>query len=187
MQPESLPPKSSRNLISRHSHPSDLDFMETAMLEPHAKDPWADFRHLSPEQWERHNQRLIQLAHEARTQPIGTLARQLGGGVAERGGDLARSLASRAAVMASRWASGYAAWRERRRAFRELAALDDRMLKDIGVSRWEIESAVCGRDATRLRDATIAANRRQRSPAAGAGMSAKPQQSAKESVKKRAA
>src|SRR5215813_11833613 len=164
--------------------------METAMLESHVKDPWADFRQLSPEQWERRKQRLIQRAHEARAQAIGNLARRLGRAVrnvAERGADLARSFASRAAVMTSRWASGYAAWRERRRALRELAALDDRMLKDIGVSRWEIESAVCGRDATRLRDATIAANRRQRSPAAGAGMSAKPQQSAKDSVKKRAA
>jgi len=164
--------------------------MEAAMLEPHAKDPWADFRQLSPEQWERHNQRLIQLAHEARTQPIGYLARRFGRAVrsvAERGGDVARSFASRAAVTASRWASGYAAWRERRRALRELAALDDRVLKDIGISRSEIESAVYGRDATRLRGATIAANPRQRWPAAGAGMSAKPQQSAKDAIKKRAA
>src|SRR5215813_2448630 len=99
MQPESLPPKSSRNLISRHSHPSDLDFMEAAMLEPHAKDPWADFRELSPEQWERYNQRLIQLSHEARTQPIGHLACRLGRAVRSvAGGDLARSFASRAAV-----------------------------------------------------------------------------------------
>jgi len=158
------------------------------MLEPHAKDPWADFRELSPEQWERYNQRLIQLSHEARTQPIGHLACRLGRAVRSvAGGDLARSFASRAAVMASRWASGYASWRERRRAFRELAALDDRMLGDIGVSRSEIESAVYGRDATRLRGATIAANPRQRWPAAGAGMSAKPQQFAKDSIKKRAA
>src|SRR5262249_34093022 len=114
------------------------------MLEPHAKDPWADFRQLSPEQWERHNQRLIQLAHEARTQPIGYLARRFGRAVrsvAERGGDVARSFASRAAVTASRWASGYAAWRERRRALRALAALDDRVLNDIGSSRSEIQSA----------------------------------------------
>jgi uncharacterized protein YjiS (DUF1127 family) len=164
--------------------------METTMLQPHANDPWADFRQLSPEQWERRKQRLIQRAREARAQAIGDLARRLGRAVrnvAERGADLVRSFASRTAVMASRWASGYAAWRERRRALRELAALDDRMLRDIGVSRSEIESAVYGRDPTRLRDATIAANRRQRWPAAGAGMSAKPQQSVKDAIKKRAA
>jgi uncharacterized protein YjiS (DUF1127 family) len=160
------------------------------MLEPHAKGPWADFRLLSPEQWERRKQRVIQRAHEDRAQAIGDLARRLGcavRNVAERGGDLARSFASRAAVMASRWASGYAAWREHRRALRELAALDDRMLRDIGISRSEIESAAYGRDPTRLRDATIAANRRQRWPAAGAGVRANPQQSAKDSIKKKRA
>ena len=98
-----------------------------------------------------------------------------------------RSFASRAAVMASRWASGYAAWREHRRALRELAALDDRMLRDIGISRSEIESVAYGRDPTRLRDATVAASRRQRWPAAGAGMRANPQQSAKDSIKKKRA
>src|SRR5262249_61620024 len=114
------------------------------MLEPHAKDPWADFRQLSPEQWERHNQRLIQLAHEARTQPIGYLARRFGRAVrsvAERGGDVARSFASRAAVTASRWASGYAAWRERRRALREPGAPDGPGPQGIGFSPPEIRSA----------------------------------------------
>src|SRR5262245_3620347 len=164
--------------------------METAMLEPHAKNPWADFRQLSQEQWERRKQRIIQRAHQARAQAIGDLARRLGRAVrsvAERGGDLARSFASRAAAMAGRWASGYAVWRERRRAVRELAAFDDRMLKDIGLTRSEIESVVYGQDATRLRDATIAANRRQRWPTASAVMRAKPQQSGKASIKKRAA
>jgi hypothetical protein len=42
-----------------------------SMLEPYAKDPWADFRQLSPEQWERYNQRLIQGANEAREQDLG--------------------------------------------------------------------------------------------------------------------
>jgi uncharacterized protein YjiS (DUF1127 family) len=137
MKPDPFPLKSSRNLISRHSHLSDLDFMETAMLEPHAKNPWADICELS------------RLKCEVRS-------------VAERGRDLARSLASRPAAMAGRWASGYAVWREHRRAVRELAAFDDRMLKDIGVNRSEIETVVYGQDATRLRDATIAASRRQR-------------------------
>jgi uncharacterized protein YjiS (DUF1127 family) len=32
-----------------------------------------------------------------------------------------------------------AGWRQRRRLAAELYALNDRMLKDIGISRWEIE------------------------------------------------
>lgn len=32
-----------------------------------------------------------------------------------------------------------AGWRQRRRLRAELYALNDRMLKDIGISRWEIE------------------------------------------------
>ena len=36
----------------------------------------------------------------------------------------------------------YAAWCLRRRQRAELYALSDRMLQDIGVSRWEIESIV---------------------------------------------
>jgi uncharacterized protein YjiS (DUF1127 family) len=33
-------------------------------------------------------------------------------------------------------------WRAARRAERELHALDDRTLKDIGLTRWEVRSAV---------------------------------------------
>jgi uncharacterized protein YjiS (DUF1127 family) len=45
-----------------------------------------------------------------------------------------------------RLVAAYLAWRERRATMRALAALDDRALKDIGLSRGEIGSAaVCGR------------------------------------------
>ena len=38
-----------------------------------------------------------------------------------------------------RFLATVAGWRQRRRLAAELYALNDRMLKDIGVSRWEIE------------------------------------------------
>lgn len=37
-----------------------------------------------------------------------------------------------------RFLSAVAGWRQRHRLFAELSALNDRMLKDIGISRWEI-------------------------------------------------
>jgi uncharacterized protein YjiS (DUF1127 family) len=46
------------------------------------------------------------------------------------------------ALRATRRASGLSAQRRLRRAVRELHRLDDRMLRDIGVTRGEIESAV---------------------------------------------
>jgi uncharacterized protein YjiS (DUF1127 family) len=36
----------------------------------------------------------------------------------------------------------FASWRQRRRQCAELYALNDRMLKDICISRWEIEAIV---------------------------------------------
>jgi uncharacterized protein YjiS (DUF1127 family) len=51
-----------------------------------------------------------------------------------------------------RFLKAVAAWRLRRRQRAELHTLSDRMLKDIGVSRWEIEAIInspnrdaCGR------------------------------------------
>jgi len=41
-----------------------------------------------------------------------------------------------------RFLTAVAGWRQRRRLAAELYALNDRMLKDIGISRWEIERIV---------------------------------------------
>jgi len=97
-----------------------------------------------------------------------------------------RTAAWTVAATAGKWWRAYALRRERNAAVRELHALDDRTLKDLGVNRSEIEWVVWGQDATRLRDATIAANRRQRGARAGSGMPAKPRQST-EHIKKHAA
>jgi uncharacterized protein YjiS (DUF1127 family) len=89
---------------------------------------------------------------------------------------------------AGNWSRAYMRRRERNAAVHELHALDDRTLKDIGINRGEIEWVVYGEDATRLRDATIAANRsRRRDPTAGAGTASRPQPSGSRLLKKHAA
>jgi uncharacterized protein YjiS (DUF1127 family) len=60
-------------------------------------------------------------------------------------------------VAGKRW-SAYRLWRERRAAIRALGALDDRMLKDIGLGRSEIASAIC--DPERLAVRALASTRR---------------------------
>jgi uncharacterized protein YjiS (DUF1127 family) len=138
------------------------------------------YNRLTPEEWERARQRIIRRAEAARAQAL----RDLTGAVLRP----LRAAAGAVAAAAGSWWHAYALRRERNAAVRELHALDDRTLKDIGVNRCEIEWVVDGRDDTRLRDATIAANRsRRRNPAAGTGMTSKPQPSGKPSIKKHAA
>jgi len=135
---------------------------------------------LTPEQWERARQRIIRRAQAARAQAL----RDLAGAVLR----LVQTLATAVATTAGKWWRAYALRRERNAAVRELHALDDRALKDIGINRSEIEWVVKGQDDTRLKDATIAANHsRRRDPAAGTGMTPRPQPSAKQLIKKRAA
>jgi len=61
--------------------------------------------------------------------------------------ELSRGLAEvwvrAAATLVAGWRA-IALWRKRRRAVRELRALDDRTLRDIGLGRSEIECAVRG-------------------------------------------
>jgi uncharacterized protein YjiS (DUF1127 family) len=150
-----------------------------------------DFNSLTPDQWQRSRRQIIRRAQAARAQAlrdlVGAALRALqaaAGGAAA----LTRALAKAVAAAAGRWWRAYAIRRERNAAVRELRALDDRALKDIGVSRSEIEWVVGGRDTTRLRDATIAANRsRPRGATAGTGMTLRPQQSTKPLIKKSAA
>jgi uncharacterized protein YjiS (DUF1127 family) len=47
-----------------------------------------------------------------------------------------------------------AAWSERRTAYRELSALDDRMLSDIGITRGDIPAVIAGMTAARHEDST---------------------------------
>lgn len=138
------------------------------------------FNELTYEQWERRKQQIIRRAEAARARALRGLV-----GAVLRG---LRTAAWAVAATAGKWWRAYALRRERNAAVRELHGLDDRELKDIGINRSEIEWVVDGEDATRLRDATIAANRsRRRDPAAGPSMTPRPEPSAKQLTKKRAA
>jgi uncharacterized protein YjiS (DUF1127 family) len=134
---------------------------------------------LTYEQWERRKQQIIRRAEVARAQAL----RGLVGAVLRGLGTATRAVAA----AAGEWWRAYALRRERNAAVRELHALDDRTLKDIGINRSEIEWVVNGQDDTRLRDATITANRSRRDPTASTGTALRPQPSARQLIKKHAA
>jgi uncharacterized protein YjiS (DUF1127 family) len=110
---------------------------------------WIDYRGLTPDQRKRLMQHVIRDARAAR--PLGgtgmrALQTAAGGGTA-----VMRALAKAVAAAAGKWWRSYAIRRARIASVRELHALDDRTLRDIGVSRSEIEWVVIhGRDATRF-------------------------------------
>jgi len=135
---------------------------------------------LTYEQWERRKQQIIRRAEAARARALRGLVSAVLRGLGTAAGAVAAT--------AGKWWRAYALRRERNAAVRELHGLDDRTLKDIGINRSEIEWVVDGEDATRLRDATIAANRaRRRDPTASTGPTSRPQPSAKQLIKKHAA
>ena len=138
------------------------------------------FNELTHDQWERRRQQIVRRAQADRAQALrGFVSAVLRG---------LRTAAWAAFAAAGNWWRAYIRRRERNAAVRELHTLDDRTLKDIGINRSEIEWVVDGEDATRLRDATIAANRsRRRDPTAGAGTASRPQPSCKQLIKKHAA
>ena len=135
---------------------------------------------LTYEQWERRKQQIIRRAESARARALRGLLYAVLRGL--------RTAAWAVLAVAGNWWRAYLHRRERNAAVRELHGLDDRTLKDIGINRSEIEWVVDGEDATRLRDATIAANRaRRRDPTASTGTTSRPQPSAKPLIKKHAA
>jgi uncharacterized protein YjiS (DUF1127 family) len=138
------------------------------------------FNELTYDQWERRRQQIIRRAEVTRARALRGLLDAVLRGL--------RTAAWAAFAAAGNWWRAYIRRRERNAAVRELRAFDDRMLKDIGINRSEIEWVVDGQDATRLRDATIAANRsRRRDPTAGADTASRPQPSGKQLIKKHAA
>jgi uncharacterized protein YjiS (DUF1127 family) len=115
---------------------------------------WIDYRSLTPDQRQGPKQDLIRRGQAARAQALHDLGvavlRALqaaaGGGTA-----IIRALAKAVLAAAGKWWRAYIVRRARNAAVRELHALDDRMLRDIGVSRSEIEWVVVhGRDAPRF-------------------------------------
>jgi uncharacterized protein YjiS (DUF1127 family) len=130
-----------------------------------------DYRNLTPEQWEQAKRRIMRCAQAARTRALRELPgaglramrAAVGGGY-----DLVRALAAVLTARAQRWWAGYVARRARRAAVRELAALDDRTLKDIGITRSEIASVVFGREVP-CPSAKDIAPARCRKPGARAG------------------
>src|SRR5262245_64226252 len=89
---------------------------------------------LPPDEWERARQRIIGRAQAARARALREFARAVLRPVA--------TLAAAVAATAGKWWRAHALRRERNAAVRELRALDDRMLKDIGINRSEIEWVV---------------------------------------------
>jgi uncharacterized protein YjiS (DUF1127 family) len=130
-----------------------------------------DYRDLTPDEWQRERQQILTRAQAARA-----------GAMRAFGNALLHPWQAILAVVRA-----YARWRERREAVRELHSLDDRSLRDIGVSRSEIEWVVSSQQAARMRAAVKAVRPRQHWPAPDKGTPVKPQQAGKGLTDKRAA
>ena len=131
-----------------------------------------DYKSLPPEECDKLRQQAVRRAHLARGR---ALRHVIGSGV--RALRAAAGAAAETVVTTARtWWRAYALWRERSRTVRELRALDDRTLRDIGVNRSEIEWVVSSQQAARVRAAVKAVRPRQHWPAPDRGTPAKPQQ-----------
>jgi len=107
-----------------------------------------EHRPLTPDQWQRLERYALWRAQVER----GKTLRRAFAGIAAAGRAVGR--AARRLVGGS--LSAYVNWRVRRAAVSEISGLDDRVLKDIGVHRSEIESLVYDRDARPAADERIA-------------------------------
>jgi uncharacterized protein YjiS (DUF1127 family) len=124
--------------------------METDMCRIDERTSWTESQRLSPEEWDLLKRHVIEQAQDARGQAF----RDLAVGVLSRSQAAARGALD---AVRKRWRA-YRLWRERRAAIRALGALDDRMLKDIGLGRSEIATAIC--DPERLAARALASARR---------------------------
>jgi uncharacterized protein YjiS (DUF1127 family) len=115
-----------------------------------------EHRPLTPAQWDRLKRSAVRRAREHRAQMLRRLfvAILTSGRTAAK---VCRTLGSRAAAAARRRWRSYVTWRERRQAVKELGGLDDRLLKDMGLHRSEIESVIYARDASRVTEGKVAA------------------------------
>ena len=108
---------------------------------------WIDYRGLRSDQRQRATQRVIRHPQAARAQA----SHDLGGAgmpTLQAAAAIIRALAKVVLAAAGKWWRTYNIRRAHIAAVRELHALDDRTLRDIGVSRSEIEWVVVyGRDA----------------------------------------
>jgi uncharacterized protein YjiS (DUF1127 family) len=129
---------------------------------------------LTPEQWGHFKRRVRRNAQAARAQAMRDLASgmlSIVQAAARSGRCIVSLLAGRAANLFSDSWQAYAIRRERRAAVRALSALDDRMLRDIGLGRSEIESVICDPERLMARDPAFArSHQRIARPGAGAGL-----------------
>jgi uncharacterized protein YjiS (DUF1127 family) len=110
-----------------------------------------DYRALNPSQWAELKDRLERRAHWQRNQAISAM-------VSNARSELARTLRIHLGLWVGRLGSAFARhWQlymtthRRRLAVRQLSALNDRQLKDMGLRRCEIYSAVYRHDPSGFR------------------------------------
>jgi uncharacterized protein YjiS (DUF1127 family) len=108
-----------------------------------------EHRPLSPEQLDTIKRYAMWRAQAERGEALRRVVRGIAAGW--------RAAAHGGGTLAAKWANGFARWREQRAAVREHSGLDDRMLKDLGLHRSEIESVVYGRECGRLGEGKVAA------------------------------
>ena len=135
--------------MTLHTRDTASNFETETIKGPVRFHDWIDYRGLTPDQRKRLMQHVIRDARAARTlggTGLCALQTAAGGGTA-----VMRALAKAVIAAAGKWWRSYAIQRAHIAAIRELHALDDRTLSDIGVSRSEIEWVVIhGRDAPRF-------------------------------------